>query len=268
MGAHVRFRFEKGFLLDEEKLRKIQDIISKRVVGEVKYSVFREDSFSFETTKIEDIIGQENLKGSRINEIQIKSKGDLFLVLDFDERGVLLDLNGETRDNVFLLSSDLKEYISNEVCTQKIASESYTGHLIIIGFVFIMGAIFYSLAISSQSSPSLSEDIVKRALESNNTNEKINILIQEQASKTESLDVSPVAIALFTIGIIIGVFSDKFSRFITWFYPANLFLFGKEFERYKQYLETKKNVFWVVGTGLLVTIIGGLIVWALTLKRA
>lgn len=40
--------------------------------------------------------------------------------LDFDEKIVNLSINGENRDKVFLLYSELKDYISNDVCTQRI----------------------------------------------------------------------------------------------------------------------------------------------------
>jgi hypothetical protein len=271
IGAHVKYNFKKGFLLDEEKLRKIHDIISKRIKdNDVKYSVFREDAFSFETTKIEDIINEENLKGSRINEIRInqnKKNETLDFSLIFDDSGTRLVIDGENRDAVFLLSSELKEYISNEVCILRSGTStdfrfsviSIANILILVGLVITLGSLF----------PTTNNEAIQKILESNDTNEKINLLIQDRfQGRTSSIATfSPIIIILLVISFFSTLFYNKINRFVSYILPTNLFLFGKEFERYKQRLETKSKIFWVLFAGLIIAILAGLIVWYITLKR-
>lgn len=271
MGAHVKYKFKKGFLLDEEKLRKIHDIISKRLVGEIKYDIYREDSYSFETTKIEDVVSQENLIGSRINELRIKSdiKSNLDLLLYFDDSGVGLTINGKDRDDVFLLNSELKEYISNEVCNQKILGSNFGSYIFGLGFIIFFGSFFYALSHAIvASSSNISDDVIKNVLESNNTNEKLDLLIQIVHKEKTKIDTNRIlpTIPFFFLAFIMIFFTDKVINSISYFFPANLFLFGKEYDRYKQRMENKKNFFWVIIVGLLISIIGGLTVWILTLK--
>lgn len=271
MGAHVKYKFKKGFLLDEEKLRKIHDIISKRLVGEIKYNIYREDSFSFETTKIEDVISQENLIGSRINELRIKTsmKSNLELLLYFDDSGVSLIIDGNDRDNVFLLNSELKEYISNEVSNQKIIGSNFESYIFGLGFliffVIFFSALFYGIVPSSSN---IENDVIKNVLESNNTNEKLNLLIQTMYKENRKIDENKILhfIPFFLIPFMMLFYPGKVRNSISYFFPANLFLFGKESERYKQRLENKKNFFWVIIGGLIISVLGSLIVWIITLK--
>lgn len=273
MGAHLKYKFKKGFLLDEEKLRKIHDIISKRIEdNEIKYSVFREDSFSFDTKNLEDIINEENLKGSTINELQINldKKGTLDLSLDFDEFGTSLAIIGENRDVVFLLSSELKDYISNEVCTKRIVESDDIQLSILAVGMLLFGTIilvFAKLMINS----SIDNQLIKDTLSGNDTNEKINLLIQDRFRKNmiaghNKLNILAL-IATSPMLLMFFLFTNKFTRPFVYLFPANLFLFGKEIERYNRRLGTVSKVFWVVFVGLIISIVAGLIVWYITLKR-
>lgn len=257
--------------MDEEKLRKIHDIISKRINdNEVKYSIFRDDSFSFETKKLEDIVNQENSKLSKINEIRIKldKTESLDLSLGFDDSGVNLYIEGENRDNVFLLFSELKEYISNEVCTQRLTSKNLNRYML---YFFVTSGIIFviSFIIILINTPKISNEVINNILQSNDTNEKLNLLIKDNfKEKFVGKDYSIFyQFLFFPIAAVIFIFSEQLFKVISFFFPANLFLFGKEYERYNKYLEIRSKIFWVIVLGLLISIIGSLIVWRVTLQR-
>ncbi|MCK4796153.1 MAG: hypothetical protein KAT05_02160 [Spirochaetes bacterium] len=269
MGANVRYKFKKGFLLDEEKLRKIHNIITTRITDtEIKYSIERNDSFSFETTNLEKIINEENSKWSKINEINIRlyQRSNLDITLNFSDSGGTLYINGEDRDNVFLLHSELKEYISHEVCTllpNNILGK-YTFPLILAAFIAF---IIYTLALS-QSTPTINKEMVVSVLNSNDTNAKIDFLIQKEFENTMVNDIPfkfPKEIFLSVLFLLsIGLLDEKnkISQFI---YPTNLFLFGKEIEKHNRYLEIRGKIFWIGVVGLIVSIIGGIFVFQLSI---
>lgn len=278
IGAHVKHNFEKGFLLDEEKLRKIHDIISKRIVdNNIEYSVYQVDSYSFKSKKIEDVINYENSKLSKISRLEIgleKKFTDLDLSLYFDgseELGARLHIEGKNRDNVFLLSSELKEYISNEVCTQRITKNilSKLSFYFAIGF----GILFFVLIFlgNRNTNASISRDIIDTVLKSNDTNEKINLLIQknfEDNLKTKNTNSNTIYVGWLSwlLYMVFLVYYDKLGKAMSYFFPANLFLFGKEIERYNKLLDTRSKIVWSIGIALFISIVGGLIVWQMTLK--
>ncbi|VVB85908.1 Uncharacterised protein [uncultured archaeon] len=271
IGAHIKHSFEKGFLLDEEKLRKIHDIISKRIVdNNIEYSVYQVDSYSFKTKRIDDVINHENLKLSKISSLEInfeRKYANLNLSIDFDDSGASLSIDGENRDNVFLLSSELKEYISNEVCTQRMIRKNFSKYVFYVFFgTFIL---FIAFLFSSNSSTSISRDAIDNVLKSNDTNEKINLLIQKNFKDDLKTDKSSYGVYLFlgwSLSMGLLLFSEKLEKASSYFFPANLFLFGKEIERYNNLLETRSKIIWGIGIALFISIIGSLIVWWMTLK--
>lgn len=60
--AYVKYDFKKGFILDEAKLRKINEIIRKRLEEleleeELEFEMFRADSYCIICDNIESIRG-------------------------------------------------------------------------------------------------------------------------------------------------------------------------------------------------------------------
>lgn len=62
MGAHVSHEFKGKFVLGEEELRKIHEVIRKRLPDgiELRVDVRRSDSFAYSTEQIGDVCGEEN----------------------------------------------------------------------------------------------------------------------------------------------------------------------------------------------------------------
>jgi len=259
-GAHVKYESDKGFLFDEEKLRKINDIISKRISNTLEFFIFREDSYSYKTTNLEDIINEDNLKWARINEIDINVENEDFdLSLEFNEKGTLLQINGSNRDDVFLLFSELKEYLSNEVCSKGLTSKFILDAIPALAFIILLGVIVIDVLID-MGTPKFDEQLVSNLMQSNEINEKINFLIQFE---TKSNDTRPniVIISLLPFLLIGIVFRESLTKFVLYFYPTNLFLFGKEIDRYKKRLDIRSKLFWVILIGTIVSIVGGILVW-------
>lgn len=260
IGAHVKYKFDKGFILDEEKLRKINDIISRRITDTIEYLIFREDSYSYKTTKLEDIINEDNLKWARINEIELNVENENFdLSLKFNENGTNLQINGSNRDDVFLLFSELKEYLSNEVCTKKVTSKFISDTIPTLFLFFIVGMFFIRVLIDIRT-PNIDGYLVSNLLQSNDINEKINFLIQSEAKSNNSTTDILFIIAMSVL-LLPMFFRESFSKFILYFYPSNSFLLGKEIDRYKRRLDIRSKLFWIIFMGILVSIVGSLLVW-------
>jgi hypothetical protein len=79
MAAYVEHRFDKGFLLDEERLRKLVSIISQRLTKSEpptphNLRIFRADSYSYETENVQDVINEDNADWRRITKLEIHAK--------------------------------------------------------------------------------------------------------------------------------------------------------------------------------------------------
>ena len=117
MAAYVEHHFLKGFLLDEEKLRKLVNIINQRLSRSTppishKFRVFRADSYSYETDNVEDIINEDNTDWRKITKLQIKalSEKEFEFDLTFSNDGTDIKINGD-------LMTDLADsYFTDRIC--------------------------------------------------------------------------------------------------------------------------------------------------------
>jgi hypothetical protein len=57
---------------------------------------------------------------------------------------------------------------------------------------------------------------------------------------------------------------EKLSKMVKYFFPSNVFLFGKELKRYADIQTLRSRLFWGVIVALLVGIAASLVVWAIT----
>ena len=160
---------------------------------------------------------------------------------------------------MFLLFSELKEYLTNEVCTKKVTSNFISNASLPLFLIIFLG-MFIIKIFMDYTTPNIDGQLVSNLLQSNDINEKINFLIQlETKPNNTSSDI------FFIIGLLVlllcMVSRESFAKFILYFYPNNLFLFGKEIDRYKKRLDLRSKLFWIIFMGILVSIVGSLLVW-------
>lgn len=109
MRAFVEHQFTKGFILDEERIRKLNEILIKR--GEEfspdaspTYEVIRADSIKYETKDVQEIVNEANAEYKKITELRVVmgEQKDFELNLDFNDDGKTdLTISGSDRDKVF-----------------------------------------------------------------------------------------------------------------------------------------------------------------------
>ncbi|MBU2560306.1 hypothetical protein KKA03_05375 [archaeon] len=263
MGAFVKHKFKKGFCLDEERIRKINDIIIKRI-KEIDdtlkpiYNIHRGDGFSYNTSDIQDIINEENLESSLVTRIDVsfKKNKEIEFQLDFTKNENYIFIEGEDRDFVHLLFSDLKNYLSIEVNTIRKFSNKTRSLFMLTPFFFMI----YTLYLFSREKQDLPQ--IQGVLDSQDINIKLNYLIQTQSN--ESINSFYGAfIAFFIISFLIIFGEEKFIEFYRYLYPCNIFLFGKEIEKYKNIEKLRDKLVFGIVT-LLIGIIAGYVVLQIT----
>ena len=221
MPAFVEQSFKKGFILDEERLRKLREIIEKRSEPTtLSYKVYRGDSYSYTTTLIDDVVKEDNedWRGISRLELIIDNEPQLKFTLQFSDEGCDLQATGENRDNVFLLLSDLRDYIQHEVATvTSIESQGFVATFVVLVLMLLMCVMMFS----ALKSPD--QNAANRVLTSTDVVAKLNFLVQ-QSVRSKRVDKWLMAMPVtITVAIILFVSGDTILKFLL---PANLFLFG------------------------------------------
>jgi len=269
MSAFVEHKFDKGFILDETTLRKLNEIISKRFLNiadhpKLIYHIYRDDSYSYVTESLEDIINEHNDAWRKITKLSLENyKMDEFTFeFIFSSEGAKLEITGKDRDEIYLLFSDLREYVNNEIAVRPkffTKSPTYLGpSLLILGMIGMVSESIYSLnKISDYKDPA-----IDKLLKSTDVNEKLNYLLYH---KTSISSISGIYVWLLILLIICLIsFTGIIEKICSFMLPTNYFAIGKMKEKYDSQKIRFNNVFWIVVVGLIVSIIAGIIVWKLT----
>lgn len=256
MAANVDYDFKNYFEIDEEKLRRIHSIVKKRVGDSnaegIVFHIKRIDNYTYTTTKIEDVVSEDNDSISKITSIELHYLDDTISasILFSGKIGGTIRIKGEDRDNVFLLSSELKEYISNEVTIIK--KWSLLEFRLLMPLVFIFSSLFV-LYSASVFKPVVSSSL-KEILESPDLNLKLNYLIERYATSNQI--ASPVAMVLITFTLIIVIIGSlPYERILNYIFPKNIFLLGKQIPLIEKRRKTNSNIFWVIIIGSTISVV-------------
>jgi len=274
MGAHVDFEFKRDFMIDEERLRSIHNIIYDRMDKEYKlkpvYMIYCTDNYVYTTDSIEDILKEENNEFKKITRLKIipeQNTNNFKFTLEFNskqtydiEATTTLKVEGEDRDFVFLFFSDLKTYLISEVNTRRKIS------LKILGLIRIL-PLFSILIIPSYFL--FDNNVFERdiALNTQDINIKLNYIINNIAIKGFS-NYRTLYYLLIPVLILIS-YSESFSITLNkvisqYLYPSNLFLFGKELTRFNKILDLRSKIIWGEIVTLIISVLASLIVFKLT----
>jgi hypothetical protein len=260
MAAYVQHEFRRGFVLREENLRRINEIIRKRAnfdseSRKLEIHVKRVDAFSYKASTIDEVLSEENSDADMIKSITfecVDKESDYFINLDFDASdGVYLRLVGPDRDEVFLLFSDLKAYVEAEVAKAwKYDIPTIKAAIVVLSMFMLFGGVMYTIAASVDS------DALKKAILSNDVNEKLNyVLTQRQRTPYEGF----VLMGGLSVSAIMSAFvvPRTLVKGIRYLFPSNEFLIGKQIQRYAKRMTLRQNLFWGVVVAAAVGIATG-----------
>jgi multisubunit Na+/H+ antiporter MnhB subunit len=274
MAAFVEHSFKRGFLLDEARLRKLKDVIENREVknrpdSKIVYRVYRGDSYAYDTEAVDDVVNEDNEDWRRVTRLDIKiahpdkkndeEVGFAFRLSFSGSDGCELRIAGDDRDRVFLLFSELREYVQHEVAVARRIGEDMSRFLpLILSALMFTATTVLFMYIAERFDPVVS----KQALDSSDIATKLNFLIEHR--ETEVISPKSMIIGSLGMALSIVVFFSSANAVVSFIFPGNVFLFGKRKERFEKRQRMMSNLLWVVGVGLLVSIIGGFIVWRFT----
>lgn len=264
--AILKNKFARGFILNQENVIKLKDIVAQRVNTKLEdyiliAKIYREDSLVYTTFDIDDIFKEENSKRNRIIGIELSvdhSEFEMHLVFEKDD-GCYLEIESNDKDLAYLTFSDTKDYLNSEVLKQSPINTSivYDKFFSLIAMLLSM---ISGLVIASITKKKPQQDVIQRLIEATDINEKINYILNYQIN-TRPTDI--------LMSLFLGMGSSLITIFLLYIiirklFPHNIFYFGKEMFRYDKIQDLKSKIYWIIVAGLLISIIGGLIVNSLS----
>ena len=244
MPAKIDTEFKRGFILSEENLAKIDDIIRKRLESSsndfsLKYEVHRTDDALITYQVSSEVIEEENSKRNCINGVTInaKSNGNKLQLIFRQGSDTKLVLEAEDRDLALLLTADLKEYLNSEVFVRKFSklvrlldSKNFFLFFMLIAFLPL---VLFTMFIDQPDSLNLAVATV---------DEKLNFLVQRE-SANDALNSRPY-LSFFPIFLILSaIFLTSTASFL---YPTDIFYWGKEVSRFDKQRSLRSKIFWSV----------------------
>lgn len=251
MSAKVSTKFDKRFELNEENIRRLHSDIRKRTPTEntvdIVFEVFREDSLVFRTSEVDRILSENNDSTQKIKELKIEYTDDsINIMLKFDAKeGAELIINGEDRDQVFLIASDLKEYIQKEVC--HISNGIFNKKFVMLGTALMLAMFLVILKLVAPQAP---DATLEQILASSDSNLKLNHLISLMTNR-QTTDDRVQIVTFFPILLMLLIFIPG-EKIYNYFFPGNIFMLGKQITVIGSRRTSTRNLFW---GGFIATVI-------------
>jgi hypothetical protein len=289
MDVESRRAFRSGFILKEQDLRRLVDIVKQEFAKlqnvqtrpPVCHIKFRNGVLA-ETNSIDEVLQQENSGSSQIIRLSYDQVTDEspepsrifleFINADQDDETSSISLRyrvfGHNRDWVFVTSSLLEErfdkikrFAPNQLATTKGTSRLMLSLLFPIFLSAIVGFSFLFLARNMTNIPRPSEKLAE-AVKSGQIKDPIDAIIFIESQKETGLLLFRGQLSLLKptlIGIGLIILGIVVVWFFTKYYPIYNFCWGEYIEEFRR--KERARRFWLVAValGLLLSFIGSLL---------
>ncbi|MCO7516400.1 hypothetical protein NJF44_15785 [Pseudomonas guariconensis] len=253
MKAYLETSFKKGFLLTEEGLIKLDDIVRKRLFPAepsktLKYKVFRVDGMLLEFDVPAEVVSEENSSRNAISRLEVSYAGDSKFQLVFDpKKEVELEIESDDRDLAYLLFSDIKEYLNSEILKFRSSSFESLFDSKLVMPLFMM--VFFVATIYMTVSGNHDEDLAK-AIASDSVIDKLNYMIETRQQLSVGRMLYPMlGMMVIFFGVIFsGSFFDKI-------FPRNVFCWGKAATAHNNLLKTREKWLWGVAIAFVISVL-------------
>jgi hypothetical protein len=253
MKAYLETSFKKGFLLEEESLIKLDDIVRKRLFPAepsktLKYKVFRVDGMLLEFDTPAEVVSEENSSRNAISRLEVlySEKSKFQLIFD-PKKAVELEIESNDRDLAYLLFSDIKEYLNSEVLKfRSVSFESLMSSKLMAPFfmMLVMVAMTYGALSGSHS------DEAAKVIASDDIGVKLNYIIDSRQQLSPSRTLYPMLgiLGLFLCAVFSGSFFDKV-------FPRNIFCWGKGASAYHNLVGIRDKCLWGVAIAFVISVL-------------
>jgi hypothetical protein len=261
MNAYLKRVFKGGFILSEENIVKLNDIINKRIVEAnidpeyVKYRVFRKDALVYTTSDHSEIIREENSTFNLITKLEVMIKSD---ALDFNlsfakNEATLLLVEAVNKDLAYLIFSDTKDYLTDEVVKYKISDISNSKFTRLIVPVFMM--LIIAVMFLSIKGPMFNDAQFQRLLDNGSVDDKLDYMLRSGRRQMNVSNFKYIFIAFF----IFSIGAELIVAIISKLFPRDVFYWGKEIQRFDRAIRSRNKILWGIGIAFVVGVLASLV---------
>ncbi|OGG72078.1 hypothetical protein A3A35_02315 [Candidatus Kaiserbacteria bacterium RIFCSPLOWO2_01_FULL_51_21] len=234
MSADISKKYESWVtVIDEQAIRRLYSDISERLKGpsgdipfDITFQVEYTDSSSSSTSNLDEVIGDDNAPGRKIESISIDGETKNYeekVKINLGNQGITVGIKGPTRQWMYVTQSIIEDRIKGLKKFQ--LRQGYISLLIISVEILLL---FFLKPLYENILPPLSY-IDKNGDSQTGLGAWLLILIF-------------IVFAFLTIAIINRLF------------PNTTFFLGREIEAYQSRVRLRSNLLWVVGIGSLLAI--------------
>lgn len=257
MPAVVSYQFKKGFILKQEHIIKLDEIIHNRlkelcINDSIYYKIHMADLITYDTQNFEDVINEENSQRNKILELFILLKNDkLTIKLLFDEEGIKLYIEAENKKYALLIYTDIKSYIETEIATIKPYKCIAPILLTCTGICLALSLSLLFVNFNIDYITEAADKAIKGGVE-----EKLNFLIEEKIPRYKK---ASTILYILPASMIFFIFSICINHIVNFVQRKNIFCWGKMEANYNNFLKNRSRIFWGIIIAGLITIVGGVL---------
>lgn len=250
MAAQVDYEFKRNFILGEEHLRRCIEIVANRAAvaaaTPVLLKISRADAFVYTTESVDTVLREDNGGGLAIDKVEVIIVNErIDFSLSFSrKKGASLRVSGESRDDVFLLTSEVKQYVETAILVRW-GIQYDSQFLIRIFGVLVFGFASFGMAMSI---PAVDDLKIQSVLASADLAEKLNFLIDRGKGNGFSKGFAILSV----VSMILVAFGGQF--FIgawNWIYPTNQFGIGMNISILEKRRVIRERLVWVVAASVV-----------------
>ena len=265
MEAYVKKSFSGGFIMSAEDFSYIHNKIIDRINNEYnetdticEFKVYRADKALFTTNDHNSVMAEENTASTKILRIDMTYKNEgLHARLSIDkedtEDPIEFLIKCENKNLAVLLAGEIESALEDKVL--KVFSHGNFQKLSLFLTLFMLFGLMAFTAANTDTSPAVHPDDLVRAIESTDTNFKVNTILKGHLvmAKKQNLNPFDPLISFIFIFSFAGmlIVSKGIWNLV---YPLNIFRWGDEEKKYKARKGIISKVFWVVLVGILVSL--------------
>ena len=280
--------FEYGFILTESELRRIVDTINdqfKKLDQNVEINTIYEIKYAngvvASTTILDDIIKEENSGSAKIVRLQISSDSNALdhqhkTVITFEDTEgdsaqypIKYKIIGSSRDWVFVTSSMLEERIKkikrSDTVFNLISGEGrgYRSLRLLFTMLLLIISMFFGLFSSFKGSAKTSAELnnIEKLWRIGKIKDPIAVSIMIERIRLKEVDnIKPFSMfkpmILLFILLVAGFLSVQL---MNRYYPRYNFCWGDNLLLFEKTETRRKNIFWIVIVGFIISVVSGLV---------
>jgi len=262
--AHKMRRFDNPTVVDEENLRKLNEIIGGRIRektpdARLSFNVAFEDGSFYETDSLDQILAEENPSHRMIQEVDFSAghREGYYILATFrsdSEHPVSYDVRGPDRDWVYLTCADIDDRLSKMRAPGKVLHVNLDRGLFaitLLGLVLVTFAATAHFAVRHGKGISSAKTLEER-LEA--VTQQINQLnaVNDAMLRGLAWSLAGGACVLFSILLLVPQLRKLF--------PLATFAIGDQLKKHHGRQRARQNLLWGVLVAFAVCLISGYLV--------